>query len=228
MAVEEWFYLLSASSIFLLTGARLRPRTAVLLVAVAFIVLTPLYRYYSLLHLQPTTWSAWELQFRKIVLMRLDSLMFGVLGAYIAYYYASIWQRMRVPAFLLSIGLLLTLAVLSPYNQPDSVYSAVWLLIGHSLMAAFALPYLSQIQHGQGILYKVITHISLVSYSLYLLHSSIVNNSLVWPLVTALPLPGIAKAVIGYSCYWGVSLLGATLMYKYFEVPVMGLRRHLR
>jgi peptidoglycan/LPS O-acetylase OafA/YrhL len=43
-----------------------------------------------------------------------------------------------------------------------------------------------------------------------------------------LPLQGTAAIVLGYTAYLALSILAATLMYRYFEVPVIRYRDKLR
>jgi peptidoglycan/LPS O-acetylase OafA/YrhL len=62
---------------------------------------------------------------------------------------------------------------------------------------------------------------------MYLLHSSILNNNIILPLIHALHLSQQVGAFVGMGLFWGLTLVLATLMYKYFEVPVMALRNKL-
>lgn len=64
------------------------------------------------------------------------------------------------------------------------------------------------------------THISLISYSMYLLNLSVVAQVIqanFWPLEGW-------KALLMYLTYWSVVVFLSTLLYRYFEKPVMDLR----
>ncbi len=92
------------------------------------------------------------------------------------------------------------------------------------------MPYLSELKTGEGTVYKTITYISLISYSLYLLNYSlikdiIVRNGIVKPLMHFnITQNEILLASLGYFFYWLLVILGAILMYKYIELPFMKLR----
>jgi peptidoglycan/LPS O-acetylase OafA/YrhL len=100
LTVEEWFYLLSAPASFLLARL-LKPRYGVLLAAVLFLISATAYRYQCFRHFQPATTYQWDEYFRKIVLLRLDSLMYGVVAAWIAHYYPMAWIKAKWPLFVL-------------------------------------------------------------------------------------------------------------------------------
>jgi peptidoglycan/LPS O-acetylase OafA/YrhL len=107
LAVEEWFYLLSAPCVFVLAALRLKPQAAIVVTALTIIVLTVAHRYYYFLHTPPHTLLEWAENFRGIVLMRLDSLMYGMLAAYFAYYHKQGWLKYKGVKF--AVGLALSL-----------------------------------------------------------------------------------------------------------------------
>ncbi|MDF7812646.1 acyltransferase [Hymenobacter sp. YC55] len=226
LAVEEWFYLLSAPMSFLLTSL-LKPRFGVLLAAGLFLVGSTAYRYHYLQGYQPTTWQDWDAHFRKIVLLRLDSLMYGVLAAWVAYYHRAAWLRTKWPLFMVGfIGLSLIANPVSPTDL--TLFTCVFSFSCASLGVACMLPVLSEWKQANGLVANTLTHISLISYSLYLLHGTVVNFNIALPLATTLPLPHGLRPLLGLGILWVVSLPLATLMYKHFEVPVMNLRTRLK
>jgi peptidoglycan/LPS O-acetylase OafA/YrhL len=229
LAVEEWFYLISAPSVFILTALRLKPKTAVLVAAATIIVATTLHRYERFLVAPPHDLQAWDEQFRKIVLLRLDSLMYGVLSAYLAYYYKGKWLKYKTPLFFIGLVWLYlqSLLVLRGYNNM-TLFGCVFLFTCTALATTLMLPLLSDWKSSKGFIAKAVTHLSLVSYSLYLLHSTIWNGHFLLPNLWKLPFPSAVRNLIGLSLFWGGSLFFATLMYNYIEVPVMGLRRKLK
>ncbi|HEX8426232.1 acyltransferase [Hymenobacter sp.] len=225
LAVEEWFYLLSAPACFLLASL-LKPRYGVLLAAGLFLIGSTAYRYYHFQDYQPTTWQEWDVHFRKIVLLRLDSLMYGVLAAWVAYYHRAVWLQAKRPLFVAGfVGLSLITNPISPADL--TLFACVFSFSCASLAVVCLLPLLSEWRQANGLLAATLTHISLVSYSLYLLHGTVVNLNIALPLATSLPLPQALRPLLGLGMLWLASLPLATLMYKYFEVPVMALRKRL-
>jgi peptidoglycan/LPS O-acetylase OafA/YrhL len=75
---------------------------------------------------------------------------------------------------------------------------------------------------GSKLIVKFFTTISLISYSLYLLHYTIILHSL----KTIFPseeLTGISLWLYTFL-YWGITILFSFLLYKYFEKPITDLR----
>ena len=73
------------------------------------------------------------------------------------------------------------------------------------------------------LLSKAITFVSLISYSLYLLHASFVRDAVIFGVIRSLPAkytPGAAM----YLAYWVMSLAAAYLMYRFVETPFMRMR----
>jgi peptidoglycan/LPS O-acetylase OafA/YrhL len=88
------------------------------------------------------------------------------------------------------------------------------------------LPYLSCLKTGKGFIYKLITYISLISYSIYLIHLSIVQKWILrkidWTLLENFN--GYLFLLMRYSLYWILTIIISILLYKYFEIPTMNLR----
>lgn len=218
LSVEEWFYLLVPLAIFLLVKvARQEAGKAVLLASLAVLVLVTAYRYYKYLHVPfPATYD-WDQQFRKIVITRLDSLVYGVVGAYVAHYHPVRWAQHKT--VLLGVGL--ALLVLSRLPLPlDGLFAYVFSFSLTSAGTLLLLPYLSQWKTGRGLVYRSITHISLISYALYLVHRTLVMQTLVDPLGLAVPLPSLVLFALVWLFSWALS----ALVHYYFEVPIMRLR----
>lgn len=99
--------------------------------------------------------------------------MFGVVGAYISYFQNSLWIKFKTQ--LLFTGILLFIAskfILPHFTAIDGIYFCVFSFTLISTGTLFMLPYLSELKTGNGFLYKPITYISLISYSMYLLNLS--------------------------------------------------------
>jgi peptidoglycan/LPS O-acetylase OafA/YrhL len=161
------------------------------------------------------------------VLLRLDSLMYGVMAAWVAYYHPTAWLKAKWPLFV--AGFVALSLIANPVLPSElMMFTCVFSFSVAALGVACMLPLLSSWRHASGPVAYAVTHISLISYSLYLLHASIINVNIAVPVVQALPVSQPVGAVIGMAILWGVSLPAATLMYKYFEVPVMRLRNRLK
>jgi peptidoglycan/LPS O-acetylase OafA/YrhL len=227
LAVEEHFYLLTPLVIIALISFRLKPRHAVLSTAALILVATTVARYLLYLASPPHSMQELDEHFRKIVLLRLDGLMYGVLAAYIMRYHKAAWEKWR--GIKIVVGLLLTYGISKLGGDPRSMYASVFNFSADGLGYALLLPWAVNVPTGKGLIYRTLTHISLISYSVYLLHSTILNQNIILPILNSLHLSSSTiYNALGLSAFWGLTLIAATLMYRYFEVPVIRYRDKLR
>lgn len=201
-----------------------------MLVFIVFIITASLlFMYVRLQDLETINLFVWDAQFRKQVVTRLDSIIYGVLGAYVAHYHAAAWVRHRRP--LLAVGLALLLVhKLTMFFQIEALadhalYYSVFSFVVISLGTLLLLPWLSQLQLRCGTCYRVITLISLISYSMYLVYLSLVQRILVpWSLQLLPPQAGSGQVMVQYGLYWLYTIGLSVLIYRYFELPAMNLR----
>ena len=226
LTVEEWFYLIIPSTIFILTGVGKIPVSkAILVSAISIIVLIIFTRYCRYIQYPPDSGAEWDAYFRRQVVTRLDSLIFGVIGAYISFYHQDLWLRYKKQAFICGVLLILFVKLIEIFNvfSISSIYMSVFSFTVLELGTMFLLPLLSQIKTGKGLLYRVITYISISSYSIYLFHYHIIRH---W-IIDNMDLTGFTGTplvILKYAAYWMLTITLSLLIYKYFEKPIMDLR----
>ena len=230
LAVEEWFYLIFPILIFFTFPFKISYKKSLLYVALIVIVFITAFRFYRFSNVDIDGFDDWDLMFRKQVITRLDSLMFGVVGAYINYFYKSLWIKFKTK--LLFIGVLLLMAskfLLPHFTSIDGIYFCVFSFTLISIGTLFLLPYLSELKKGNVLLYKPITHISLISYSMYLLNLSIIQGLIIhripWEEITD---NEYLIVVSNYGIYWLLVISLSILFYKYFEIPMTSLRERFK
>ena len=235
LAVEEWFYILVPLLLFIGVGLfGLKNKTAIITLALTLMVIVPLIRYYRFLHFHDhaTVWE-WGLSFYFPVVTRLDSLMYGVLGAFISFYYPAWWLRNKNILFAAGIGLFLVEKfVVSGYPVVNyaSLYTCVFSFNLISLSHLLVLPFMSSVKTGKGIIFKTVTGISLISYSMYLINLSIVKVGLIDIILMKrlnyfnLTLTPALQVAVNYIVFWTAVVSGSILLYKFVEVPFMKLR----
>jgi ABC-type uncharacterized transport system permease subunit len=157
--VEEWFYLLIPIIIFILVGIfNLKPGKAILACTIAVILATIIFRYYRYLTVPVTGEQVWGAVFRGQVVIRLDSLMFGVAGAYLSYYHSLYWYKFRNQTFATGLIAILFIHISSKWLFPTSVFYYCNLsFICTSVSVILVLPFLSQLKSDRGYFYKAIT-----------------------------------------------------------------------
>ena len=220
ITVEEWFYLtlpLMLSACVAWLGAK-RPKVNVILIAlVSYIVLFTALRWGWVLSQDPH----WDRGVRKAVLWRLDAIAWGCLIAWASYYHAAALARYRRPMGLIGGGLaLLGLAWLISALLNDHFSAALkgGLFTLVSVGLALTLPGFAA--HGARLLpwravQRGVSQLSIISYSLYLFHLSVV--------IPLMRHPGVERYLQGWpavAVYLVLSLLIATLVYYAYERPM--------
>ncbi len=241
LAIEEWSYItlpLVLWAMHSLGSARWSRQRIVLLSILSVIIGTNLYRLVVAIQIPV---SAGELEFRGIVLTRLDAISYGVLGAYVRHYFPAFWTNGSVRRRLFATGLVLTMLTafsssiltLHYYHEagilPAYTFykrTVYFLIIGLSM--ALWLPYMDGWRTASGVwarfgIARAITHISLISYSMYLLNLTPIMLSFVGRIPTTSPTVGWLKV----GLFWALVLTLSTLLFKFFEKPVTALRERL-
>ena len=168
----------------------------------------------------------WNVNLKAITIYRIDAIYYGVLAAWIAMVAEKKWKAYKWWFFMIGGGIFVGMNVMITLKQifieTHSFFWNVLYLPLNSIALAFALPLLSHIKSAPKILLKPITRISLISYSMYLLHYSVVLQWLKYKVPTDFLTP------IGILVYIGVYVLltiGLSyLLFRLFEKPMMDLR----
>ncbi len=224
LSVEEWFYLLIPLSIlFISRFLKLSKKHTLISIISLVIIVVTIVRFQRYLNFSITSWGNWDLIFRKQVITQLDSIMFGIIGAYIAYYYNLLWLKYKNALFLIGLGILSVQKFILVYDF-DTIYSCVFSFSITSIGTLFLIPYLNDYKKGTNpFLVKVITYISLISYSMYLINLTIVQ---IW-IIDNIPFyynNDNFVIIIKYFLYWFLTIILSILLYKYFEIPTTKLR----
>ncbi|RYD51764.1 MAG: acyltransferase [Sphingobacteriales bacterium] len=229
LAIEEWFYLLIPIALFCSIAIfKIKTKYSILLTVLGVLVLVTLFRYYRFLKagLYIPDIYEWDLLFRKQVITRLDGLMYGFLGAYIQSYFKDLWIKRKLLFFILGIFIFVIIKTIS--FVPNNLYNCVFCFSLSSAATLLLLPYLSELKSGSGFLYRAISCVSLISYSMYLLNLSIVRfwiiDKIKWEYFSENAYLGY---ILKYGLYWVLVLGLSTIVYKYFEIPMTNLRDNI-
>lgn len=223
LSVEEWFYVLFPVLLGVIgwtvkISAKRVVAMACLLVAVA-VTAFRLYRYATM---PVTDEDQLTLMFGRLVVTRLDSLMYGVFGAYLYQYHHQAWIQYKKPWLIGGILMVaVTKYVLPLYTPPIGVYTSVFSYTLISISALMLMPFFSQMKTYSGLLFKPITYISLMSYSMYLVHFSIVRrwivNRIDWSYFTE---NHEMIILLKLGTFWVLVFVFSFYLYKYFERPM--------
>lgn len=220
LSVEEWFYILSP----LLLSALLiilPVKRAFLLTGIIMILFPLLHRISISTKEVDPFW--FDVTFRKVVATRLDTIGYGIFAAWFCYYYNHLWYKLRHVLF--TSGLILLTAIIYNGYEPSQFYAKtiMFSLLPFSIMMLLPYAESKSTMPGSSVLSLIgrgLTFISIISYSMYL-----INNALVAEVIRDnFPPSSAADSLFKYGIYWLVVILGSTLLYKYFEKPMMDLR----
>ena len=228
LTVEEWFYLVIPVLLLLSTKLRqIKQQHCVLFWIVAIIVAVTALRIYRVHQFGYVHYSDWDDALRKQVVTRLDSLMFGVLGAYLQFYRGSWWLGAANLSVVAGVGILLIDKFFFMHAQ-GMFYLNYFSLTLTAVGTLLLLPKLSSWQCRHVWLVRLVTWVSLISYSMYLLNYTLVQQ-FVLPIAMRYLMQvlwdyGDYIILIRYSMYWLITLACSFLLYCYFERPMTALR----
>jgi peptidoglycan/LPS O-acetylase OafA/YrhL len=215
LAVEEWFYIFTPLMLWVLLK-KFKLKVSFLIVTLVLMLGPLLYRAYSF---DPTLDDFWfDVKVRKVVLMRLDAISFGLLLAWIFYYLKEFWQKWKQVAFILGIGLIVFLLNFHPSNS--TFFKQVYYFTLTPLAIALVLPWAEGITCRWKRLVSVVTHISKISYSMYLINLALVAQVI----GLNFPVTGNADGIMKYVLYLGIVIGASSLLYYFVERPILRWR----
>lgn len=174
-----------------------------------------------------TTLDQWNLSLKAVVIYRIDSILIGIAASWLSLNYSEFWQKQKENlAFIACVALCVMIVGLGYFKILIETHPFFW-NVGYlpitSIIFALFLPILSQWQSAPGWFSKPITFVSLISYSVYLLHYSIVLQLMKYFVDTASFLTFQLHSFT--FCYLVITFFLSFLLYKFFEKPIMDLRK---
>ena len=238
LSIEEWFYLSVPLILFsFLIVFKTSTKYTILIVSLIIIILVTWYRhhlYYSFdisnspnQHQLKLFKNFLSLGIEYQVIPRLDSIMYGVIGAFFAHYTPKIWNnKLNIVVFF--IGLFILYYCKFYMGKSYGSFAIIWSPSLISLAVFFALPFLSNLRKGLGKWTSWITFLSLISYSMYLVNLNVVIISIIKQSIHGnysgkKNVPG-DYWVLDYILFWILTIFISFILYKFIEVPFMKIR----
>jgi len=232
LSVEEWFYLMVPAGLFLSFRLTSYPRKQVVLVwIVGFILLVTTFRLSQSIGTGFSSFDDWDLKQRKLVLTRLDSIMFGFLGAWTSCYHKDFWLKWKKPAFLAGIIIMILPPVLEALLGKNMIFTGYFSLSLTSIGTLLLLPAMAELRTGKGAVYRFMTFVSKTSYSIYLVNFSLIQLTIIpslTGLLVAVTSNHLQLSILRYLIYWSLTFLLAYLLYRFYEKPFMDLREKVK
>ncbi len=229
LSIEEFAYIIGPLILLLLffSFKKIDKIRLFLLTTILIIIAVTIGRYIYYLNHDFLNYSDWSHHIRKVVIYRVDSIYYGFIGAYVALSFKDWWQVKKWKLFVLAAVLFfgghtyIFLFDIQPHEFP-LFYSIFYLpFVSVSLLLFF--PFFSSWEKGT-FLKVPITRISILSYGLYLINFTIILLPL-QSLIIAIEASLSIKITV-FVGYWVLSFVGAHLLYRFYEKPLMDLRNH--
>jgi peptidoglycan/LPS O-acetylase OafA/YrhL len=168
----------------------------------------------------------WNINLKAVVIYRIDAIYYGVLAAYISMVYTGFWKKYTGLLFVSGVLLFMTIHMVlgsqevNTYDQPF-FFNVLYLPLV-SISISMSLPFFSRLKRVPSGFRNAITFISLISYSMYLLHYSIVLQLMSYFFASE-EFTTLQKWAFSGS-YLLVTVLLSYLLYRLFEKPFMDIR----
>ena len=220
LAIEEWFYIVFPFLCSLLKFfTKWDVYKVVLISTLTTIIGSLIARNIIISHFPELDIHNWIKEFRNVVIFRIDSIVYGVLGAYLSLKYNSIWLNYKNAMLLLGISGLYYMNFYYPLH--NSNYYKVNYDALNSLSILSMLPFLSSWNINPRIwISRFVTFISKISYSMYLINASLIFNIL----NIYNKAENGNRAILNYTLFWLLTIFFSFLIYQYFERPTTALR----
>lgn len=173
LAVEEWFYISFPLVLFLLLKFFKNKMRGFLILTIGYIVFFSIMRIYFAII--PNL--DWDGDVRKIVTLRLDAIGFGVLSAYLCFYYKAVIAKYK--NYILAFGIILILVIIGTFFYfkhitLNTFFTRAFLFPMVSLSFALLILRANFLSITNEFVKNQIVKISLYSYSAYLVHLSVI------------------------------------------------------
>lgn len=227
LTIEEFAYIIGPVCLILLGAIFKKVTKWMFLLTTLVIIASAIYHRFlfdnmASIAIQDFSWSK---SLRKVVVYRIDSIYYGFIGAFFAFYYSSTWVRYKYISFIIGVLLFIGTHLLILFNQlnPDSfsTFFNVYYLSLLSISILLTFPMFSNWQSSQ-FLSKTITNISLWSYSIYLINYSIVLLS-IQHFTKNLELTYVGKFGLLFL-YLVITFVLSYLLFTFFEYPILKFR----
>ena len=163
----------------------------------------------------------WDEGFRKVTLLRMDAIMFGVLFAWVDKNFPLFFDKKKNLFLILGAAAIAGCALAYCLGDRDNslFFKTLYFPITDFFLACL-LPFFSKIISYQGLIGEITTFISKISYSMYLL-----NLSLIFVFLnTYLPFNTAPACIVKFILYWSLTFLLGAVNYSFFEKPILKFR----
>lgn len=221
LAVEEWFYILLPFIAFLFLKLFNSLLKSMMFTVVFFLILSCFFRIIFFENTVHHDFSVYLTTIRNIVLTRLDSIAVGLFGACMHQYFPAIFFSSKIKKLFLGFMIVISYTVYTNVFCMYKIISIDWFNWNFSslIMACGVLmmfPFLLAIKIKNGYFNKIITLTSNISYSMYLIHKTILLNVFLLIYLNFKIIPIEVLVPVYFIVLYLMSYLNYTFIEKYF------------
>lgn len=234
LSIEEWFYIIFPILTYFLFKFSKNKNKAIIIAAIVFLIIPlalRIVKYYYHIGVMD-----WDLNFNKIIILRLDSLMYGIIGAYISTFRNIFWKKIKMFGLIISLLIVLFLIIYSSLNIEKKMFETIYHFNLESISVLFALPFFSDLKSLKSKrITNIFTYISLISYSMYLINLTLIRG-IVLPAI--LNIFGLSYGMnhfqngmldlLQFFLYWFLTIFISYYIYIFIEFPFMNFRNRLK
>ena len=238
ISIEEWFYFTFPVFFYIISSLlKINKKKSFLYILIFYIIVCNLLKIYYYYYVFPNHNFGQWLNFREFVVLRIDTIAIGLLGAYVCYFYEDFWERNKYK--FLPFGLVIYFGSIFFYwawvnflqgDEFATFYHFTFYYLVSPISIVLCLPYLKTIKFKNNFINHFVLYTSLISYSLFLFHLS-----LVMLILFAIYL-GVIKHITGtlalyavpalvYIIWLSLTFFLSNLFFNKVELPIMNKRR---
>lgn len=227
LAVEQFCYIVGPFSLYFLIKVFPKQDKGKLFVGMSLLVILAFgfIRFYFNQTHSIHSLSDWNEKLRKVTIYRIDAIYYGFIAFYLLREFV-LSEAVKKLSFGIGLVMLLMLHIfifaLGINVETFPFFFTVLFLPLNSIAICLLLPFLTTMQFQSVLFTKWITLISVISYSIYLLHYTIILH-LMKEFFPSEALSGFSLGLYTIT-YWIITVVLSYLLYKYFESPMTRLR----
>ncbi len=226
LSIEEFTYILTPLVLFFVGKFfQTNRKRSFLFVSLLLLLFFNVMRYIYYLNSSITDMEAWNLNIKSLVIYRIDAIVIGFVVAWLHYYYKDVLRKYAFYAFVISVHLFfLQFVVFNVYGfdiNTKPLYFRVFYFTFSAFTFALGLPIFVYWNKANIKITKAVEFVSKISYSIYLLHYSIITVLLKY-ILNELQISISASLIV--VIYIFITILFSYLMYRFYEKPMMKLR----
>lgn len=228
LSIEEYTYLLAPIFLFTIHKFSNNRKWSFLVSILFVIILIHFFRYLNYVNTNINDLFVWNENVKAVVIYRLDAILFGFLVAWFIKFYKNKIEKIKVELLIISIGLFFIQFFLLNQNvtiQNSGLYFNIFYFTLTSIIVIFLLPFFVFWNTSLNLLGKSITWISKISYSIYLLHYSIISVMLKFFILNTKLIISDTILIVSYTI---LTTFFSFLMYQFFEKPILNWRDKIR